>query len=83
MIVSSPAPRLSRALVVLFAAGAGLAAACLYYNQPILGTIARDLGATPGEVGIVPTATQLGYAAGILLSAPLGDRLDRRRLIVA
>lgn len=67
----------------MFAAGAGLAAACLYYNQPILGTIARDLGATPGEVGIVPTATQLGYAAGILLSAPLGDRLDRRRLIVA
>lgn len=76
-------PRLSRGLVGLFAAGAGLAAACLYYNQPILGTIARDFDASPGAVGAIPTATQLGYAAGILLSAPLGDRLDRRRLIVA
>ncbi len=77
------APRLSPALVALFATGAGLAAASLYYNQPILGAITRDLGTTPEAAGYVPTITQLGYAAGILLSAPLGDRLDRRLLILA
>ena len=70
-------------LVALFAAGAGLSAASLYYNQPILGAIASDLHATTAEVGAVPMLTQLGYAAGILLFAPLGDRLDRRRVIVA
>lgn len=76
-------PRLSPALVVLFAAGAGLSVASLYYNQPILGAFAHDLGASTRAVGYVPMATQLGYAGGILLSAPLGDRLDRRQVIVA
>ncbi len=75
--------RLAPSLVALFAIGAGLSAAGLYYNQPILGAMAADLGATPGQIGFVPMLTQLGYAAGLLLFAPLGDRLDRRRVIVA
>lgn len=80
---ASPSPpSLSPALVVLFAAGAGLSVASLYYNQPILGAMAADLRAPAGAIGYVPMATQLGYALGILLSAPLGDRLDRRRVIV-
>lgn len=72
----------SRSLVFLLALGAGLSAAALYYNQPILVTIARDLRATPAAIGVVPMMTQLGYAAGLVLSAPLGDRLDRKRVIV-
>lgn len=75
-------PALSTALLGLFAGGAGLSVASLYYNQPILGEITRDLNASTRAVGTIPTATQLGYAAGILLSAPLGDRLDRRRVIL-
>jgi predicted MFS family arabinose efflux permease len=70
-------------VVALLALGAGLSVAGLYYNQPILGAIAADLRATPAQIGFVPMLTQLGYAAGILLFAPLGDRLDRRRVIVA
>jgi len=73
---------IGRGLVVLLAVGAGLGAANLYYNQPMLGVIASDLGATPARVGWIPAATQLGYAAGILAFAPLGDMLDRRRVIV-
>jgi predicted MFS family arabinose efflux permease len=69
--------------VLVLALGAGLSAASLYYNQPILVAIAADLRATPAAIGLVPMLTQLGYAAGILLFAPLGDRLDRRRVIVA
>ena len=74
---------LPRSLVLLLAVGAGLAVAALYYSQPILGVLAADIGASTREVGLVPTLTQLGYALGILLLAPLGDRFDRRRIILS
>ena len=74
---------MSRPLVFLMAAGAGLAAATLYYSQPMLGVLGTDIGAADRTVGWVPTLTQLGYAFGLLLLAPLGDRFDRRRIILA
>jgi len=70
-------------LVLLLATGAGLAVASLYYNQPMLGVLGADIGASSREVGFMPTLTQLGYALGILLLAPLGDRYDRRKIILA
>ena len=70
-------------LVLLLASGAGLGAASLYYSQPLLGVLAGELDATPAAIGLVPTMTQLGYAFGILLLTPLGDRYDRRRIILA
>ncbi|HTH09587.1 MAG TPA: MFS transporter, partial [Acidovorax sp.] len=76
-------PALAPSLVFLLATGAGLGAATLYFSQPLLGLMATGLGSTPTAVGAVPTLTQLGYALGILLLAPLGDRWDRRLLIGA
>jgi predicted MFS family arabinose efflux permease len=76
------APALSASLVLLLATGAGLAVAALYYSQPMLGVLGADIGASARAVGFVPTLTQLGYALGILLLAPLGDRYDRRRIIL-
>jgi predicted MFS family arabinose efflux permease len=73
---------LPTALVLLLATGAGLAAAALYYSQPMLGVLGGALQATPGQIGLVPMLTQLGYALGLLLLAPLGDRFDRRRIIL-
>jgi predicted MFS family arabinose efflux permease len=58
------------------------AVANLYYNQPILAAIAQSFQVSAAEVGWIPTLTQLGYASGLLLFVPLGDRLEQRRLIV-
>lgn len=72
---------MTRGLAVLFAVGGGLAVGNLYYAQPLLGLIARDLHVSSGTAGLLVTATQIGYAIGIFLVVPLGDLRDRRRLI--
>jgi predicted MFS family arabinose efflux permease len=48
----------------------------------MLGVLAGDIGASGRATGLVPTLTQLGYAMGILLLAPLGDRHDRRSIML-
>ncbi len=75
-------PRLTPRVTLALAVAAGFAAANVWYNQPMLGIIARDLHASPGQVAMIPTATQIGFAAGIVLLLPLGDRMDRRKLIL-
>lgn len=74
--------RVPTALVVLLAVATGLAVASLYYAQPLLPDIARDLGLPGAWAGFIVTVTQLGYAAGLLLLVPLGDLLERRRFVV-
>jgi predicted MFS family arabinose efflux permease len=54
----------------------------IYFNQPLLLEMGKSFGATAGRVGFVAVATQLGYAAGLLLFVPLGDMLERRALIM-
>jgi predicted MFS family arabinose efflux permease len=82
--VTSTAPgQMSRALTWLIAVASGAAVANLYWAQPLLDLIGRDLHATATTAGWLVTATQLGYAGGVLLIVPLGDLLDRRRLVPA
>ncbi len=70
-----------RSRVALFALACGITVANLYYAQPLLPLISKDLGVPQGRTALVVTAAQIGYLLGLLLLVPLGDRLVRRRLV--
>jgi predicted MFS family arabinose efflux permease len=68
-------------LVLLLAVACGATVANIYYAQPLLDTIARSFGTSSGTAGLLVTATQAGYVAGLLFIVPLGDLLQRRKLV--
>jgi predicted MFS family arabinose efflux permease len=74
---------ITRGLTLLLAVLGGVAVGNLYWAQPLLHLIAGDLHVSIGTAGWLVTASQIGYAVGILLIVPLGDILNRRRLIPA
>jgi predicted MFS family arabinose efflux permease len=72
-----------RGTVALMAGAAGLSVASIYYNQPMLAILARQFHAGPDAVSWIAVLTQAGYALGLVFLSPLGDRFERRGLIVA
>ena len=72
---------LSRGLVWLFATASGMSVANVYFAQPLLDALARDFAISQAAVGGVVTATQTGCALALVFLVPLGDRIDRRRLM--
>jgi predicted MFS family arabinose efflux permease len=79
-ITSAPALSSRTALLLAFVSGA--AVANVYYAQPLLDDLGTQLDMSPAALGWVTTATQGGYLLGLVLAVPLGDRLDRRRMIL-
>jgi predicted MFS family arabinose efflux permease len=69
--------------LLIFALACGFSVANVYYAQPLLETMAATFHISPASIGIVVTLTQLGYAAGLVFIVPLGDLVDRRKLVVA
>lgn len=74
--------RMPTSLVMLLAIACALSVANVYYAQPLLDAIGREFRLDEAAVGIVVTATQLGCAIALLFVVPLGDLLDRRRLML-
>ena len=79
----SSSARIDNGLLAILAVAAGLTVANNYYNQAMLGLLAHQFALSAGAVSALPVVTQLGNVAGILFLAPLGDRLERRFLILA
>ena len=81
----TPTPLTSRAAgweILIIALGEGFSVAAIYYAQPLLPLMGANLHLSVEGMGLVPTLTQAGYALGILFLLPLGDRHDRRKLIL-
>ncbi|MBK5720700.1 MFS transporter [Dysgonomonas sp. Marseille-P4677] len=73
---------LTKSTLWLMAIGAGLVVANNYYNQPLLGMIAKELEESEAETSRIAMFTQIGYAVGLLLIIPLGDMFKRKKIIL-
>ncbi len=74
--------QLSRAQVLLMATAAGVSVANIYFNQPILHSIATSLKVNDAKVGSIAVLSQAGYGLGLFFLIPLGDKLRRKTLVV-
>src|SRR5919112_893527 len=74
--------QLDNALVWLMAVTCGLVVANIYYNQPLLADIGRTFHLSDSSASLVATATQIGYTLGMLFVVPLGDKLERKRMLL-
>ncbi len=72
-----------RRTLLVMSVAVGLCVASNYYAQPLLDTIAHDLSLSSAAASLVVTAAQVGYVLGLVLVLPLGDLLERRRLVCA
>lgn len=72
---------MTKFLAILFAVCSGLAIGNLYWAQPLLVQIMNGFGLPAANGGLLVTATQIGYAMGILFILPLGDFVRRKRMI--
>ncbi|PYG76787.1 MULTISPECIES: MFS transporter [unclassified Pseudomonas] len=73
---------MTRWITLLLAITSAMAVATVYFAQPLLESMAAELGVAQQQIGWVVGATQAGYALGLLLIVPLGDLIDRKRLLL-
>jgi predicted MFS family arabinose efflux permease len=80
--IDSATPEISSVLwIMAFTAGAGISN--VFYVQSMVDVIGTSLAMSPADLGLVPASTIGGYALGLFFLVPLGDRFDRRRLILS
>ena len=72
---------LPNSTLYLLSISAGLVVANLYYNQPLLHDIALTYHVSDSQVSNVALSTQIGYALGLLLIIPLGDKISNMKII--
>jgi predicted MFS family arabinose efflux permease len=81
--IASRAPQtIGSRMALLLAFVSGAAVANVYYAQPLLDDLGAQLQMSAAALGWVTTATQGGYLVGLVMVVPLGDRFDRRRIIL-
>ena len=76
-------PTLTKSLLWLITITTGIVVGNNYYNQPLLGLMAKDFQVTETAISIIAMLTQVGFAMGLLFIVPLGDMVQRKKLILS
>ena len=78
---TAPAAVLPTSTLVLMATACGLCAGANYFNQPLLHSMTQHLRISDAQAASTVTMAQVSYGLGLLFLVPLGDMLERRRLV--
>ncbi|MBB2151621.1 MFS transporter [Pedobacter gandavensis] len=81
-MVPNQSTKIRVGVIPLMAVSAGIIVANVYYNQPILREIGITMQASESEIGKISMISQLGYGLGMFFLLPLGDKVNRKNLIV-
>ena len=73
---------LSKTTLLLMATACGLCAGANYFNQPLLNSMVQHLQISDAQASSTVTMAQVSYGLGLLFLVPLGDMLERRRLVL-
>jgi predicted MFS family arabinose efflux permease len=73
---------LTKIQVLILATTAGIAVANVYYSQPIINAIALHFHTTEAKAGLISVLSQIGYGIGLFLLTPIGDMVERKKLIL-
>ncbi|RZK63548.1 MAG: MFS transporter, partial [Pedobacter sp.] len=68
--------------VFILAITAGIAVANVYYSQPIVSAIASHFHTTEAKAGNISVLSQVGYGLGLFFLTPIGDMVERKKLIL-
>ncbi|GGB96563.1 sugar transporter [Oxalicibacterium flavum] len=68
--------------LLLMAIACGLCAGGNYFNQPLLHSIAAAFSVSDATAALTVTVAQAAYGCGLLFLVPLGDKFERRGLVV-
>lgn len=77
-----PAPKLTGRLLALFAAASFCSASAMHFQSPMLNAMAQDFGVDAAAAGWIATLTFGGYLLGMFTIVPLGDRFDKRAIVI-
>ena len=73
---------LTKTQIIIMAITAGVCVANIYYNQPILKEIGATFHVNEKDTGIISVLSQTGYGLGLFFVTPLGDKINRKKLIL-
>ena len=73
---------LPQSTLLLMATACGLCAGANYFNQPLLNSMVQHLHISDAQASSTVTMAQVSYGLGLLFLVPLGDMLERRRLVL-
>lgn len=67
--------------IILMAIAAGICTGGNYFSQPLIHSMSLSLNISDTTTAWVPTLAQITYACGLLFLMPLGDILEKRKLL--